>query len=263
MMQIKRRTVFLLGSAGLLCAASPDDVRQVLAPGGHLRAAINFGNPVLAQKDPATGAPRGVSVELAQALGRQLGVPVTLVPFDEAGRTVAALKDHAWDVAFLAIDPTRGAQIDFTPPYVEIEGAYLVRQDSPLHAVAEVDQPGTRIAVAQGSAYDLYLTRTLKHATLVRLPTSAEAIAAFGQQHLEVLASVRQPLAAYAQAHPDTRLLPGRFMAIEQAMAIPKGHAAALAYLHSFIEAQKASGFVAQTLARSGQSAATVALASP
>jgi len=261
MMQIKRRAALILGAAGFLPtarAASPDVV-QALAPGGQLRAAINFGNPVLAQKDPATGAPRGVSVDLAHELGRQLGVPVTLVPFNEAGRVFAALKSNAWDVAFLAIDPARATDIDFTPPYVEIEGAYLVRSDSPLHAVEEVDRNGQRIAVALGSAYDLYLTRALKHAALVRMPNSDESTAVFLKDHLDALAGVKQPLTAYAATHPDTRLLPGRFMSIDQAMGTPKGRPAGAAFLHGFVETAKASGFVAQALARSGQGDATVA----
>lgn len=261
MMQIKRRAALSLGLAGFLPAAraASPAVVQALAPDGHLRAAINFGNPVLAQKDPATGAPRGVSVDLAYELGRELGAPVTLIPFNEAGRVFAALKSNAWDVAFLAIDPVRAADIDFTPAYVQIEGAYLVHSDSPLHTVADVDRNGLRIAVAQGSAYDLYLTRALKHATLVRLPNSDDATATFLKDHLDVLAGVKQPLSAYVKTHPGTRLIPGRFMSIDQAMGTPKGRPAGAAFLRSFIEKAKASGFVAQALARSGQGDATVA----
>src|SRR5207249_4217608 len=135
---------------------------------GKVRAAINFGNAVLAQKDPATGEPRGVSVDLARELGRRLGVPVELVTFDAAGKVFEAIKAGAWDVAFLAIDPARAAEIAFTAPYVLIEGTYLVRRDSPLRAIDDVDRDGVRIAVGKGAAYDLYLTRTLKHAQLVR-----------------------------------------------------------------------------------------------
>ena len=155
------------------------DVLAELAPGGVLRAAINFGNIVLAQKDPAGGEPRGVSAELARALARRLGVAIDYVAFEAAGKVVEALKAGAWDVAFLAIDPVRSAGIDFTAPYVVIEGAYVVPASSPLCAVEDVDRDGVRVAVATGSAYDLYLSRALKHATLVREPSGPEALDRF------------------------------------------------------------------------------------
>jgi len=239
--------------------AAPSEVVEQLAPDGLLRAAINFGNPVLAQRPEAGGEARGVSVALAQELGRELGVPVKLVFFNEAGQVPAALKDKAWDIAFLAIDPVRAQEIAFTAAYVEIDGAYLVTAASPLHTVDEVDQPGQRIAVAIGSAYDLYLTRALKHAQLVRFVDTAAATAAFESQHLDALAGVKQPLVAYAAAHPGTRLLPGRFMAIEQAMGTPQGRPAAAAYLRDFVDRMKASGFVAKALAASGQDSGLVA----
>jgi polar amino acid transport system substrate-binding protein len=230
-----------------------------LAPNGRLRAAINFGNPVLAQRDPATGAPRGVTVELAQELGRRLGVPVDFVPFDAAGKVFDAIKTGAWDVAFLAIDPVRAAEIDFTPPYVVIEGTYLVPANSPLRTVDEVDREGVRIAAGQASAYELYLTRALKHAKLIRAPGSAAAVEIFLNDRLEALAGVRQALVEVAKTHANLRLMPGRFMAIEQAMGTPKGRKAGAEYLRAFIETMKSSGFVADALARSGQTDATVA----
>jgi polar amino acid transport system substrate-binding protein len=230
-----------------------------LAPTGRLRAAINFGNSVLAQQDPAGGPPRGVSAELARELARRLGVGIDYVTFDAAGKVVDAGKAGLWDIAFLAVDPVRAAGIDFTAPYVVIEGVYLVPRDSELHAVADVDRDGVRVAVAQGSAYDLYLTRALRHSTLVRQPSGPEALEMFLRDHLEAAAGVRQPIAAFAQAHPNTRLIPGRFMAIEQAMGTVKGRAAGLAYLRSFIEEMKASGFVARALEASGQGDASVA----
>ena len=242
-------------------AAPPPDIVHALAPDGTLHAAINYGNPVLAQRTPPDGAPHGVSAALARALGQELGVPVGFVFFNEAGQVSVALhaKPDAWDIAFLAIDPVRAEDIAFTPPYVEIEGAYLVPAASPLQAVSEVDRPGVQIAVSTGSAYDLFLTRALKQAHLVRLANSDAATDAFLQQHLEALAGVRQPLAAYAATRPSVRLLPGRFMAIEQAMALPKGRAAALPFLRDFVERMKASGFVGRALADSGQSSAAVA----
>src|SRR5215510_10912739 len=166
------------------CAASiaPGDAVKDLAPTGRLRAAINFGNPVLAQKDPATGEPRGVSGELARELAHRLGVAITFVPFETAGKVVDA--SGSWDVAFLAIDPVRAAGIDFTAPYVVIEGTYMVPDNSPWRTIQDVDRDGVRVAVGRGSAYDLYLTRALKHAKLVREPSSAEALALFRKDRL-------------------------------------------------------------------------------
>ncbi len=237
---------------------SPDLVAE-LAPTGRLRTAINFGNAVLAQQDPAGGPPRGVSAELARELALRLGVGIDYVTFDAAGKVFEALKAGLWDIAFLAIDPVRAGGIDFTAPYVMIEGTYLVPKDSALRTIADVDRDGVRVAVAQGSAYDLYLTRALKHAKLVRQPSGPEALEMFVRDRLEAAGGVRQPIVAFAQAHPDTRVIPGRFMAIEQAMGTVKGRAAGAAYLRNFIEEMKASGFVAQALKTSGQADASVA----
>ena len=258
-----RTTVLLLVAALLLsCASVPivlPGARSELAPTGKLRAAINFGNPVLAQKDPASGEPRGVSVDLARELGRRLGVPVELITFDAAGKVFDALKTGAWDIAFLAIDPARATEITFTAPYVVIEGTYLVPADSPLRTIQDVDRDGVRVAVGNKSAYDLYLTRTLKRAQLVRVPTSPEAIDVFLKDKLEAAAGVKQPLLQFAKTHPNVRVMDGRFMAIEQAMGTPKGREAGALYLREFIEEMKASGFVARGLEKSGQGDATVA----
>jgi polar amino acid transport system substrate-binding protein len=237
---------------------SPSLVAE-LAPKGRLRAAINFGNSVLAQQDPGGGEPRGVSAELARELARRLGVGIDYVTFDAAGKVFEALKAGLWDIAFLAIDPVRAAGIDFTAPYVVIEGTYVVRKDSPLRTIEDVDRDGVRVAVAQGSAYDLYLTRALAHAKLVRQPSGPESLEMFVREGLEAAGGVRQPIVAFAQAHPGMRVIPGRFMAIEQAMGTVKGRAAGVAYLRAFIEEMKATGFVARALAASGQGDASVA----
>ena len=256
-------TVLVLAAVLLSSCATvptvPPGARSELAPTGKLRAAINFGNPVLAQKDPASGEPRGVSVDLARELGRRLGVPVELVIFDAAGKVFDALKTNAWDIAFLAIDPARATEIAFTAPYVVIEGTYLVPADSPLRTIQGVDRDGVRVAVGNKSAYDLYLTRTLKRAQLVRVPTSPEAIDVFLRDKLEAAAGVKQPLLQFAKTHPNVRVMGGRFMAIEQAMGTPKGREAAALYLREFVEEMKASGFVARALEKSGQGDATVA----
>jgi polar amino acid transport system substrate-binding protein len=230
-----------------------------LAPTGRLRAAINFGNSVLAVKDAATGEPRGVSVDLARELGRRLGVPVELVTFEAAGKVTEALKSGAWDVAFLAIDPVRAGEISYSPPYVVVEGAYLVPRDSLIRGNEDVDRPGIRVAVSTGSAYDLYLSRTLKAATLVRTPISDQVVDMFIAQKLEVRAGVKQQLEADAARIPGLRLLEGRFMVINQAMGTPRGREAGLAYLRDFIEKMKASGFVAFSLARNHVEGAGIA----
>ncbi len=256
----------LIGALLASCATVPTvppGVRSELAPTGKLRAAINFGNPVLAQKGPGTGEARGVSVDLARELGRRLGVPVELVTFDAAGKVFEALKTGAWDIAFLAIDPARAAEIAFTAPYVVIEATYLVPADSPLRTIEDVDREGVRVAVGNKSAYDLYLTRTLKRAQLVRVPTSPGAIDVFLKDKLEAAAGVKQPLLQFAKTHPNVRVLDGRFMAIEQAMGTPRGREAGARYLRQFIEEMKASGFVAKGLERSGQGDATVAPKAP
>ncbi len=255
--------VFLLQAVTAMASEIPPDVLAALAPQGPIRAAINYGNPVLAQKDPASGEPRGVSAELARALGKRLGRPVAFVTFDAAGKVFAALETDSWDVAFLAIDPVRAAGIDFTAPYVVIEGTYLVPADSRLDTIEAVDRPGIRIAVGRGSAYDLYLTRALRHAQRIEAASSAAALEQLLGDKLDAAAGVRQPLLAFAAAHPGLRVLPGRFMAIEQAVAIPKGRPAGAHYLRTFVEEMKASGFVARALADSGQADAEVAPAAP
>lgn len=230
-----------------------------LAPSGRLRAAINLGNPVLASRDPATGEPCGVSVDLARELSARLGVPVELVVYEAAGKVVDALRSDGWDVAFLAIDPKRALEIAYTPAYVEIEGAYLVREDSPIRDNAEVDAPGVRVVVAQGAAYDLHLTRELKRATLVRAPTSAAVVDTFVAGGYDVAAGVKQQLEADAKRHPGMRLLPGRFMVIRQAMGTPRGREAGACFLAGFVETMKSSGFVARALERHRVEGATVA----
>jgi polar amino acid transport system substrate-binding protein len=234
-----------------------------LAPSGKLRAAINFGNVVLVQKDPTSGEPRGVSPDLARELARRLGVPVAFVTFDAAGKVFDALQAGVWDVAFLAIDPARAAGIDFTAPYVVIEGTYVVPSNSPLRAIADFDHDGVRIAVGRASAYELYLSRNLKHATLIREPSGADAFDLFLKDRLEAVAGVKQSLAAFAKSHPGMRVIPGRFMQIEQAMGTPKGRAAGARYLREFVEEMKASGFIADALAKSGQTGAAVAPPAP
>ncbi len=230
------------------------------APTGSLRASINLGNPILANKDPATGQPYGISIDLARNLAKRLGVEVELVVFDTAGKSVDAVKNERADVGFFAVDPLRGAEISFTLPYVLIEGCYMVREASPLQRNEEVDQAGVSVTVGAGSAYDLYLTREIKHAQIVRALSSPAVVDTFIAQNLDVAAGVKQQLEADAKRIPGLRLLPGRFMEIRQAMGTPKSRGAAAAnYLHAYVEEMKASGFVAESMKRHGIQGATVA----
>jgi polar amino acid transport system substrate-binding protein len=252
--------IFLFAGCFAAVAQTPPspEVLKDLAPTGKLRAALNFGNGVLVQKG-ASGEALGVTPELAAALAKRLGVPLELVNYTAAGKVFDDAAHDAWDIAFIAIEPVRSAEVDFSPPYVIIQGAYLVRKDSPLKAVGEVDAPGIKIGVGLGSVYDLYLTRTLKHATLVREPKGGATggITPFIAQNLDVAAGVREPLDAYAKDHPDMRVLPGSFEEIRQAVGTPKGRGeAGRAFLGAFVEEMKANGFVADALKRSGQTAA-------
>ena len=249
--------------SGVMAQNAPRDVVTALAPTGKLRVAINFGNTVLAQKDPASGEPRGVSGDLARELAKRLGVPIEFTTFDAAGKVTDAIKSGALDIVFLAIDPVRGADIDFSGPYVIIEGAYAVPTTSPLQTNEDVDRAGVRIAVARGSAYDLYLTRAIKNATLVREGSGPLALEMFVRDKLEAAAGVKQPITAFASSRSDMRVIPGRFMVIEQAMGTMKGRGAGAQYLRAFVEEMKASGFVADGLKRSGQSNAAVAPPTP
>lgn len=241
--------------ASSMNAVSPEIVKE-LAPTGRLRVAINLGNPVLAQADEKTGQPKGVTADLAHELGRRLGVPVDLSTYDAAGKSFESLKAGKSDIVFLAIEPVRAAEVAFTAPYVIIEGVYMVPKDSPIKAVDQVDHDGVRIGVNKASAYDLYLSRTLKHAQLVRGDSGVDL---FVQQKLDAVAGVKQPIVAYAKTNPDVRVLDGRFMEIRQAMGTVKGRDKAARYLHGFIEEMKASGFVADALKRSNQPDASVA----
>jgi polar amino acid transport system substrate-binding protein len=246
------RFIGLLGLATLLgaCSTVPPQARTELAPSGTLRVAINYGNPILAGLDPVTKEAFGVSVDLARELGKRLDVPVKLVTFPSAGQAVDGLRAGQVDIIFVAIDPVRGADIGYSAAYVVIEGAYMVRNDSTMRSNEEVDRAGIRVAVGAGSAYDLFLKRELKAATLVRAPTSPTVVDLFMSQKLDVAAGVKQQLEMDAKRVPGVRLLPGNFMEINQAMGTPKGREAGVKYLGEFVEEMKRSGFVAQSLTK-------------
>jgi polar amino acid transport system substrate-binding protein len=234
-------------------------VLAAFTPTGTLRAAINLGNPILAAAGE-DGAARGVSVDLAREFARVLGVALELVVVDAAGKSVDAVASEQADIGFFAIDPVRGASIAFTAAYVLIEGCYLVKEESPIRANEEVDRAGNRVVAGKGSAYDLYLSRTLQHAQIVRSPTSPTVVDTFLAHGAEVAAGVRQQLQSDAQRLGGLRLLDGRFMVIQQAMGTPASRGGeAAAFLGRYVEDMKASGFVAAALERHRIAGASVA----
>jgi polar amino acid transport system substrate-binding protein len=222
-----------------------------LAPAGVLRTALNLGNPVLVQGTAA--APAGVTVDIAHEVAARLGVPVEFRCFGAARESFAATVAGQADICFLAIEPARAAQIAFTAPYVLIEGVYAVPRESPLTTVADVDAAGIRIGVKHGSAYDLFLTRTVRHATIVRGPEGTDAFVA---GNLDVAAGVREPMTEFVAAHPEYRLIEGRFMEIPQAVGTAKTkRPETIGFLRDLVEELKADGMVAEALRRSGQAA--------
>ncbi|MFD4632387.1 transporter substrate-binding domain-containing protein [Streptomyces sp. NPDC058284] len=234
---------------------TPATVVEDLAPSGVLRASINLGNPVLAQG--TSTAPAGVTVDIAREVGTRLGVPVEFRCFDAARASYEAMAEGRADLCFLAVDPAREAEVAFTAPYVVIEGVYAVPREAPFTGAADVDRAGVRIGVKRGSAYDLFLSRTLRHASVVR---GDEGVDVFRSEGLEVAAGIRQPLTAYVASHPELRLLQGRFMQIRQAVGTTKTRAPeTVAFLRDVIEELKATGFVAASLRRSQQSDTLVA----
>ncbi|MFI9269745.1 transporter substrate-binding domain-containing protein [Kitasatospora sp. NPDC052896] len=230
-------------------------IARDLAPSGGLRAAINLGNPVLAQGTPA--APTGITVDIAREVGARLDVPVELVCFDAARKSYEAMATGRADICFLAVEPAREGEVAFTPPYVVIEGVFAVPHESALTTTADVDRAGVRIGVKRGSAYDLFLSRTLQHASVVR---GEEGVDEFRAQGLEVAAGIRQPMTEFVAAHPELRLIEGRFMQIRQAVGTTRARRPeTVRFLRDLVEELKAGGFVAEALRRANQSADLVA----
>jgi len=223
------------------------------APSGTLRIGINLGNPVLASEDAATKKLSGISVDIATEIGKRINLPLQLIPFKSASATVDGIKNGELDMVFVAIDPVRGADISYTPAYIQIEGAYMVKASSPLKSNVEVDVAGTEIVVGKGSAYDLYLTREIKNATLLRAASSQAVIDDFMSGKGNVAAGVKQQLESDAKRYEGLRMLPGRFMVINQSIGIPKGRPdfeKTTAYLSEVITQLKQSGFVANSMQR-------------
>ena len=238
-------------------------VRSELGPTGTLRVGINQGNFLVVTRDSANGELRGIAVDLARELGRRAGLPVEFVTYASAGKMAEAASAGAWDIAFLGAEPERQNEIDFTPAYMEIEATYLVPAGSAIRAIAEVDRDGVRIAVAAKSAYDLFLSRTVQRARLVRVEGIDASFKLFVADRLEALAGLKPRLVADAQVLAGSRILEGRFTAIQQAIGIPRGRDAGARYLREFIEDAKASGLVARGMEKHGVRGVSVAPRAP
>jgi polar amino acid transport system substrate-binding protein len=261
---LTRRTLLTSLALWATGCAQPGGAPETIQPPSWaqrstLRVAINHGNAVLARRDPRSGELSGVSVDIARELARQLNRPVELIPFDAANKSVEGVRGGQADVGFFAIDPLRSEGLAFTAPYVIIEGAYVVPQSSPIQSSSDVDRSGVRIAVATRSAYDLYLSRNIRQATLVKTTRSDQVVDLMLSQQLDVAAGVKQQLERDMQRVPGLRMLQPSFMQIQQAMATSATHPQDVRYLHRFVEQLKASGFVHQSLARHRIEGVTIA----
>jgi polar amino acid transport system substrate-binding protein len=248
------------------CASTPHvppPARAELAPTGTLRAGINYGNVILARKDGATGESTGVAIDLARELAKRLGVPVEVIGYESVGAMVDGAKAGAWDIAFLGSDPARAAEITFTPAYVELDATYLVAAASPLRVAADVDREGVRVAAPARANYELYLSRSLTRAQLVRAQDAAVAFDLLASGKVEALAGLTQALIGLSAKLPGSRLVDGRFMAVQQSVGIPKGRDAGAQYLRGFVEETKASGLVAQAILKTGAVGVSVAPKAP
>ena len=225
-------------------------VLSELAPTGVLRAAINMGNFLLVTGRTPSGDPDGVSPDMARAIADKLGVPVKYVPFERPSGLADAAGTNVWDIGLIGAEPARAEKIAFTAAYVEIEATYLVPPGSPLQSIADVDRTGIRIGVTAGSAYDLWLDRNIRHATLVRSNASRSAWQQFTEDKLEAYAGLRPGLLSDVQKLPGSRILDGQFTAVQQAIGTSKANTAGAAFLRSFVEEAKASGFVASLIVK-------------
>jgi polar amino acid transport system substrate-binding protein len=243
-------SVLSAGCANL--PAVPSAARSELAPQGKLRAGMNLANTLFTKKAKASGELQGVSVDLMRELAARLGVPVEFVVHATPGEVADDSTKGTWDVAILAIEQSRAKTISFSPPITEIEASYLVRKDSPLRSVEQVDASGVRIAVADKAGYELYLTRVLKSATLVRAPSLKSAVDYFMDRRGDTLAGLKPNLLDLIEANPELRLLEGNFMVVNHGLGTPTNRPAAAAYLKAFVEEMNASGFLASSIARHG-----------
>src|SRR5262249_36273491 len=238
-------------------------VRSELAPTGTLRVGINHGNFLLVTPGSSGTDPRGVAPDLARELARRLGVPVSFVRYETAGTMADAVRTGGWDGAFLGAEPQRANEIAFTAAYLEIPATYLVPAGSPITTIAEVDREGVRIAVAEKSAYELYLSRNITRARLVRVQGLDGSFQVFVNEKLEALSGLRPRLLMDVAKLPGARVLDGQFSAVQQAIGTPRAREAGAAYLRAFVEQVKSAGFVADAIARNAVQGVSVAPPAP
>jgi polar amino acid transport system substrate-binding protein len=256
-------SVWFVLTSGAMATEITQAVRSEIAPSGKLRVGLNHGNFLLVTPGSSANDPRGVASDVARELGRKVGVPVEFIKFETAGKLGDGVKTGAWDVAFLGAEPQRAAEIVFTAAYLEIPSTYLVPAGSPIRSIADVDREGVRIAVAEQSAYGLYLARTIKHAKLITTQGLDSSFDVFVAQKLEALAGLKPRLLTDVQKLPGARILDGQFTAVQQAIGTPKGREASARFLRAFVEDVKASGLVAQAISRNGAQGVTVAPPAP
>jgi polar amino acid transport system substrate-binding protein len=252
-------TALLLSTTCAMSQQTTPAARAELAPSGKLRIGINHSNFLLVNPGSPHGAPKGIAPDLALELGKRLGVPVEYVSFDSAGKTADAIRDAVVDAGFIASEAERASVIEFSSAYLELPATYLVPAGSPLRSLADVDKPGVRIAVSGRSAYDLYLSRTLKSAQLVRAEGIPASVKLFADQKLEALAGLKPGLLTEAQKLSGSRVLDGQFMAVQQSIGVPKKRAAGAKYLREFVEDAKRSGLVGQLVEKHGVKGVNVA----
>src|SRR5882672_4677274 len=240
-------SLIFLASCATTSEISPA-ARADLAPTGKLRAGINYGNPQFSTLDPKTGEGSGIAVDLAREFGRRLGIPVELVAYGSGGQLTAGLKAGGWDVAILAFEEGRTNEISFSAPFAEIDATYLVPAGSPLRNAADVDRKGVRVAVSAKGGNDLFLSRTLKNATLVRAPSPETTLKMFVADKLEAYANLKPTLLGIVETIPGSRIVEGRYTVIGYSAGVPKGRDAGAKALAEFIEDAKASGMVARSI---------------
>jgi polar amino acid transport system substrate-binding protein len=255
--------VWFVLTSGAMATEITQAVRSEIAPSGKLRVGLNHGNFLLVTPGSSANDPRGVAPDVARELGRRVGVPIEFIKFETAGKLGDGVKTGAWDVAFLGAEPQRAAEIAFTAAYLEIPSTYLVPAGSPIRSVAEVDREGVRIAVAEQSAYGLYLARTIKHAKLITTQGLDSSFDVFVSQKLEALAGLKPRLLTDVQKLPGARILDGQFTAVQQAIGTPKSREASARFLRAFVEEVKASGLVAEAISRNGAQGVSVAPPAP
>jgi polar amino acid transport system substrate-binding protein len=233
--------------------------RSELAPTGRLRVGINAANFLLVTNYVPGTEPHGVAPDLGRELARLLHVPVEFVVYDSPGKLAEAGKTGVWDVAFLGNEPQRASEIAFTAPYLEIPVTYLVPDGSPIRAIEDVDRKGVRVAVMEKSAYDLFLTRHLKHAQLQRAPSIDASYQLFVQENLDALAGLKPRLVIDAEKLPGAKVLEGEVTSVKQSAGTLHGRDSGAQYLREFIEQAKSSGLVARLIEHYGVRGVSVA----